>query len=225
VPKPGLKPSISDDPERFDEAVDEFRKRVPLTEEEYESILEEERVRAFTVAGAAQADLVTQVYEAIDSAIEQGTTFEEFKDQVGDALESAWGGEIPGRLETIFRTNVQTAYSHGRYKIMTSKAVKEARPYWRAEVVDDDRTSDICEELIGVVLPADDPFWDDHIPPLHFNCRTVLSPLSAEEAADEGVAEEEPDTDADEGFGGTPDEDDWEPDAEDYPAEIADDVP
>lgn len=214
---------IPDDPNHFHEAIEAFRRRVPLTEEEFAALEEAEQEFGFTVAGVAQADVVAAVYEAIDRAVSTGTTFEDFKDEIGASLSEAWGGESPSRLETVFRTNVMSSYNDGRYKVMTSAVVKEARPYWRADVIDDSRTSDICEDLIDVILPADDPFWSTHQPPLHPNCRSHLTPLSEEEAREEGVDTEPPDVDVADGFGRAPstEGDKWHPDLEDYPAPIA----
>lgn len=210
------------DPDRFEEAIRAFRKRVPISEAEWERLTEAEREFAFKVSGAAQADLVNDVWEAIDRAIRDGTTLEDFKASVGDELEAAWGAADPSRLETIFRTNTMGAYNGGRHAILSHPEVRKARPYWRFDGVDDARQSEICAALDGTVRPADDPFWSAHTPPLHFNCRSVITPLSSEEAADEGIDDEAPDAEADDGFGAAPTVgSDWEPDPSDYPPGIA----
>ncbi len=215
-----------DDPELFEEAIEYFLDRVPLGDEEFDSLSVDEKDFAWTVASVAQADVVATVFDAIQRAVEEGTTFEEFADDVGDELEAAWNGSVanPGaRLATIFRTTTQSAYGEGRYKQLSDPSVKEARPYWKFDAIEDDRTSDVCDECDGTVLPADDGWWDSHNPPLHFNCRSNVRALSEEEAADEGIDEKGPGSDADDGFGAAPsvDEDAWEPDVDDYPGEIA----
>jgi SPP1 gp7 family putative phage head morphogenesis protein len=214
---------VADDPGQFREAVRAWRQRVPVTEAQLAELEGNMRDRAFTVANVAQADLVTDVWEALDRAIAHGTTFDDFKDAVGVVLEDAWGGAQPGRLETIFRTNVQTAYNAGRYAQARHPAVGMRRPYWRFVAVEDARTSDICSEADGTVLPASDGWWHTHVPPLHHNCRSTFVPLTDEEAKAEGVDERGPDADADEGFGAAPKDDDttWEPNASDYPAPVA----
>ena len=115
---------------------------------------------------------------------------------------------------TIFRTNIQTAYAEGRHAINSAPAVKEARPYWRYDDTDNDRECDTCHDCHGVVLPADDPFWSDHHPPLHPNCSCTVTALSPEEAKDEGIDDEGPDVEVDDGFGAEPSVEgkDWEPD-------------
>jgi hypothetical protein len=158
---------VTPNPARFREAIAAFKKRVPMPAAEFRALEEAEREFAFTVSGVAQADLVSQVYEGIERAIRDGTTLEDFKADVGEALEQSWGGSAPARIETIFRTNVQKAYSEGRTAVFTAPAVKEARPYWRFETIDDDRRDEDCADCDGVILPADDPWWKTHTPPLH----------------------------------------------------------
>ena len=47
----------------------------------------------------------------------------------------------------------------------------------RSEILDD-RTCDVCEELDGVVLPADHPLWAREMGlPAHPNCRYMLVPI------------------------------------------------
>lgn len=223
---PGRTPSVpvTPDPERFDEAANAFRRRIPITKDQWDELEAEEREFAFTVAGVAQADMVADVWEALDRSIEKGTTLEDFKAEVGQMLESQWGGEDAARVETIFRTNIQGAYMTGRYEVFSAPAVKEARPYFRFEIIDDDRVDDECADLEGTILAQDDAFWNTHTPPLHFNCRCSVTGLSEAEAQDEGIDAEAPESDhADEGFGARPSEEgeDWTPDIDKYPDPIA----
>jgi SPP1 gp7 family putative phage head morphogenesis protein len=216
------------DPSKFNEAIDAFRRKDPITDDELDALTETERERAFWVSGVADADMVQQVYDAIDSAIENGTTLEDFKAAVGDGLEEAWGSEEGYRLDTVFRTNLGDAYSAGRYEAMTAPEILDARPYWTYRVVEDDRTSDICQELDDehIVLPADDPFFDHNHPPLHHSCRTEIAPLTPEEAADEGISDGAPEMEngPDDGFGKAPSVrgEDWAPDPANYDKDIGD---
>jgi len=200
--------------ERYQEAIDSVRKRVPVPKKVWDEMQVEERGHAFTVAQVARTQVLQQVLDAIDKAVEEGTAITDFRDEVADELIDQWGGEIPGRLEVLFRTNVISAYAEGRHAINSAPAVKEARPYWRLDDTDDDRECDECGPCHGVVLPADDPGWGDHHPPLHHQCRCTVTALDPDEAAEEGVDDEGPDIEADEGFGNEPSSEgkDWAPD-------------
>lgn len=213
---------VTDDPDRFEEAVRAFRKRVPMTDEEWQKLDESERERAFKVSAVANADLVQDVYDAIERAIEDGTDFDDFKAAVGDQLAEAWGGEDAYRLESVFRTNVLGAYNAGRYEVFSSEEARESRPYWRFEAIEDDRIDDECAEADGTVLPADDAWWSRHIPPLHINCRCSYTALSeAEVAEDGGLTSQPPAAEADDGFGRPPRVDDWEPNTDRFDDDIA----
>lgn len=211
---------VSADPERFTEAIKALRRKAPMTDGEWEELEGAERARAFKVGAVAQADLVQEVFNAIDRAVEKGEAFDDFKAAVGDSLEEAWGGTKPGRLETIFRTNVLTSYNAGRYEIFQKPAVRAARPYQRYDAIDDSRTDDACAEADGTVLPADDPWWRTHIPPLHPNCRCSFIALTPSEAEDEGIDESGPAAPAADGFGQPPAADDWKPDPTKYSAPV-----
>ncbi len=213
------------DPIRFEQAVRAFRRKDPITDDAMDVLDASERERSFWVAGVAEADVVQQLFDAMDAAIEKGTPLSEFRKAVEEPLFDAWGFEDSPRLETVFRTNIMTAQNAGRYEIMTAPTVLDARPFWRLETVEDDRQSDICSEFNDppIVLPADDPFWKSHHPPLHHNCRDEIAPLTAEEAADEGLTENPPEMDPAEGFGAPPSVtgEDWVPDLSGYDDEIA----
>ena len=200
--------------EHYAEAIASVRKRVPVPKAVWNTMQAEEREHAFTVSQVARTQVLQQVLDAIDKAVTTGTAITDFRDEVADKLIDQWGGEIPGRIEVIFRSNIAAAYAEGRHAINSAPAVKEARPYWRYDDTDNDRECDTCHDCHGVILPADDPWWNDHHPPLHFNCCCTVTALSPEEAADEGVDEEGPDVDVDEGFGAEPSSvgSDWVPD-------------
>ncbi len=221
---PHSHPDIPDDPLKFDGAIRAFRARVPMTKDDWNDLDEAEREYSFTVAGAAQADLVTDLYEAVARAIEDGTDLDDFKAQIGDALEESWGGEEPASLENIFRTNVMTAYNAGRYEAATAPAVKAERPFWRLDVISDGNTSDYCEPLAEppVILPADHPWWQSNYPPRHFQCRDHVTTLTREQAEEEGIMSSPPHVPAMPGFGAAPSAGgtDWVPDPSDYPTPI-----
>jgi SPP1 gp7 family putative phage head morphogenesis protein len=216
---------IPADPNEFTEAVEKFRARVPMPKAEWNKLRAGQKEFAFTVAEVALADLLTEVFEGLKAAIAKGTTFEEFKATIGPKLEEHWGGTKPGRLDTIFRTNVLGAYNGGRHVVISAPDVKRFRPYRRFDGIDDDRQTEICNDCDGTILPADDPWWLTHTPGLHFNCRSVVTPLSDDEAKAEGIDEPPPVKPA-EGFGVPPalDGPDWEPDLNEYPEGIREEL-
>lgn len=213
--------SVSADPVDFDEAIAWFRKRVKLTPDEWRALEDRAKAKAFTVANVAQLDLVDHAWQGIDDAIAKGTTLDDFKKSIGETLKAAWGADVSNpawRLETIFRTNVQLSYSAGRYRQAMHPDVLEHHPLWMFDAVLDGRTSPICAACNGTKLLASDAWWNDHTPPLHFNCRSTITTM-----ADDGDHSEPPDVPAASGFGSAPTDDgegDWEPDLSEYPDEL-----
>lgn len=123
---------------------------------------------------------------------------------------------------TIFRTNVMTSYNSGRHE--AAQQVKKERPYWRFDGPIDNRTTDICRPCVGVILPADHPWWRTHYSPLHVNCRHRVSTLTKEQAEEQGITKSPPDVQAADGFGKPPSSSggsSWEPDPADYPEDLA----
>ncbi len=181
------KPSATVD--GFKAAWEWFKKRVPLGEKQMRALEHRAEKRAFHVAGVTQLRVLDTVFKGIERALKDGTTFADFKKEHGPALISQWKGSVANpsaRMETIFRTNLQTAYSAGRMRELRDPDTMVARPYWMLDALLDLRTTTLCKTLNGTILPADAGWWRTHTPPLHYNCRTAIRSLSREGAADRG---------------------------------------
>ena len=205
----------SSNPQRYEAALAWFRSRVQIAD--FDELEKAVGGLAFRVAGATQLHVVIAVWEALERALEDGTDFEDFKADVADVLEESWGGKIPGRLETIFRTNLQNAYGAGRYSEQYTDEAVATRPYVRLDVTLDSRTSEICEAIKDVgAVPKDGAWIARHHPPLHFDCRTNEVDLSEEEAQELGITKRPPRAPAGDGFGGVPSFD-WEQNLDEVP--------
>lgn len=181
MPKPSAKL------DRFEEAVAWFRARVPLTDRQLRAMDRRAEQRAFRVADVNQVRVTESVFKAIDRAIADGTTFDDFKREVGAKLRDEWQGTVSNpswRMETIFRTNVQTAYSAGRVREFSEPDMLVMRPYWAFDATLDLRTTDVCRQCNGTILPASAAWWATHTPPLHFNCRSALRSLTKADVAE-----------------------------------------
>lgn len=194
-----------------------------MTEPQWRVLQYRARRRAFWVAGATQAQVVLHVWHAIDDALRQGVTFREFRARVLDSLTSQWGREIPGRIETIFRTNIQSAYSAGRWWQLNDPEIRKVRSWWLFEAVLDSRTTEICRARHGVALPASDVWWRFNYPPLHFDCRSGVRALTEDEVADGDymIGPQSGTPDVPRGWGAEPTAMEWTPDLSQYPPEIA----
>lgn len=214
------------DPARFQEAVDAFRKRVPVSDAAWRAMTDAARSKAFKVAGVAQLSVVADVAKAARKAVEDGETLADFKKRVGKKLRAEWAGTVSNpsaRIETIFRTNVQTAYSEGTWHQLQSEGTRRVRPYIKSTPILDVRTERICEAIKTVILPSDHPWWLTHWAPLHFQCRRSQVGLTEKQALKQGVTKVPPAVSAAPGFGNAPGHGTgWEPDLSEVPPELRD---
>ncbi|MBW1778635.1 MAG: DUF935 family protein [Deltaproteobacteria bacterium] len=157
----------------------------------FKDALEYFTARAFTISGITHAGILNAVKGEIVKAIEKGMTLKAFKAAVDGIFERhGWDKLAPYRIETIFRTNLQSAYQAGRLRQMTNPAVVAARPYWRYVAVMDPSTRPEHAALHGKVFRNDHPFWDTWYPPNGYNCRCTVQTLSRREMERRGYTEE-----------------------------------
>jgi uncharacterized protein with gpF-like domain len=170
----------------FQEAIDFFRQKgFEFSLESWRDVWQAAHARSFTVARVTSMDVLVDVREAVDKALADGISLGQFKKDLGKLLErrgwfapSGVDAEItlpdgtvvkrltPWRLETIYRANLQTSYSVGRYKQM--QEVKERRPYWQYKSVRYKTSREDHVNQHNKVYHADHPFWDQWYPPNGF---------------------------------------------------------
>ncbi len=157
-------------------------------------------LRSFTVAKAMRTDLLEDIRGAVDAAIADGETFQQFQDRLEPVLKDKgwWGRQVqldprtgrtrivqlgsPSRLKTIFDTNLRTSYARGRWERI--ERVKNDRPWLRYVAVLDSRTRPQHRAWHGTILQVDDPWWSSHYPPNGWRCRCTVQQLSDDDLTD-----------------------------------------
>jgi SPP1 gp7 family putative phage head morphogenesis protein len=110
--------------------------------------------------------------------------YDAFEPFVNDPTRISDGEVIaPHRLETIIRTNTTDAYNRGR--IVQGRAAGKYLKGFQFSAILDDVTTEVCASLHGKVFSADDPALDDLMPPRHYNCRSIMVPVTIDEAVEE----------------------------------------
>ncbi|MDR1397178.1 MAG: minor capsid protein [Desulfarculales bacterium] len=182
-------PAIQAYDQPFQEALEFWQSKTQITPGQYRQLSDEAKLKAFAVAGIAREDELAGVYQALQAAIEKGITLEDFKAQCADIFtRRGWSGKASWRIDNIFRTNLQTAYSVGHYKQMTESA--ENRPYAMYLAIMDDRTRPTHAALHGKVFPLNHEFWDTWWPPNGFFCRCTTVSLSQRQVDKRGLTVE-----------------------------------
>ncbi|MEX2524487.1 MAG: phage minor head protein [Gammaproteobacteria bacterium] len=182
-------------PER---ALEFFQKKGLATSFAWQDLLHQEHEAAFTVAKMMDMDLLSDVRDAVERAITDGISFEDFRAELEPTLADRgwWGrkemtdpqtGQVrevqlgsPRRLRTIYQTNLRTAYAAGHWDRIVDTA--EEAPFLLYDAVLDERTRPEHAEWDGTLLRYDDPWWEDHYPPNGWNCRCSVVQLDADQA-------------------------------------------
>jgi SPP1 gp7 family putative phage head morphogenesis protein len=185
------------------EALGYFRSKGLRPTFSYADMIGRANDQAFTVAKMLDVDLLAQVRDSLDSALANGTTFGQWRRELEPVLRAAgwWGkGPMPDpitgqvvdaqlgsawRLETIFRTNLQTAYAAGQWREIQAQA--DLAPFLMYDAVDDFRTREQHRAWDSKVLPVTSPWWRTHYPPNGWNCRCGVIQLDAEQVAAMGI--------------------------------------
>jgi len=165
----------------FEEAIDFFRQKLRMPTSHWTDVWRAAHSRAFMVAGAANDALLSDFQEAIQKALDQGTTLAEFRKDFDKIVEThgwAYNGTPGWRSRIIYETNLSTAYSAGRYAQMTEPETLATFPFW--EYIHSGSRHPRLQHLAwnGLTLRADDPFWATHYPPNGWRCGCRAAPVS-----------------------------------------------
>lgn len=166
----------------FKEAVDYFRQKASVPSAHWTAVMDEAHARSFAVAGATDKALIGDLRGAVDKAIAEGTGLGAFQKEF-DAIVAKHGwvhhGHPQWRARVIYESNMRTAFAAGRYAQATDPDVLAAFPYWEwvHTPVQHPRPQHVAWD--GLVLRADDPFWDTHYPPCGYGCMCIVRSLSA----------------------------------------------
>jgi SPP1 gp7 family putative phage head morphogenesis protein len=121
--------------------------------------------------------------------LKDGGTQQDFEKAVAKMTSDAGVEEIAAfTLDTVFTTNMQKAYSLGRFEQLSDPAVRQALPYWQYLTLGDSRVRPEHAVLDYFAARAEDPVWLKIYPPNGFNCRCIVIGLLDEEAP-EGAEE------------------------------------
>jgi len=177
-----------------EKAIDYFARKGLKPTFSYADLMGEAHDHAFTVAKMMDVDLLGQMRASLDSALANGTPFKEWADEIMPTLQKAgwWGvkdvvdpqtGQVvrarlgtPWRLETIFRTNMQTAYAAAAWQGILAQA--DVAPFLMYDAIDDDRTRPLHAKWDRTVLPITSHWWSTHYPPNGWNCRCGVVQLT-----------------------------------------------
>lgn len=137
--------------------------------------------QSFYITGAVSNDMLNSAINIMTNGINNDWSTTAMVDEFMAGNESLTGGtdkQERSRLNTVVRTNMSTIFTQAQLAFYNDPALGgfvEALSY---SAILDRRTTPICNRLNGSVYPMNDPIWRFITPPNHFQCRSVLIPVT-----------------------------------------------
>lgn len=186
-----------------EQAIAYFRQKGYAISFDYRDVWQAQHQAAFTVAKAMQLDLLQDIRAEVDRALAEGTTLQEFQKRLIPSLQQKgwWGrqtrqdpltGEArdvqlgsPRRLKVIYDTNLRTAHSEGQWERIQAR--KASFPYLQYDGGNSENPRLQHKAWDGLVLPVDDPFWQNHMPVKEWGCKCRVFALTAAQLQRRGL--------------------------------------
>ena len=140
------------------------KSNLPISNDAFLAFLEQETYR---YVGDWEYTITKKTKNELIKAIKDGRPLSEVisvMDDAGKALSEV-------SMERYARTKTTEVFNRGRLDYFDSTGIVAA---YQFSAILDDVTSEICGNLNGLTFPA----GESPIPPLHFNCRSVLIPIT-----------------------------------------------
>jgi SPP1 gp7 family putative phage head morphogenesis protein len=130
---------------------------------------------AFKLVGDYSVEITKKMRSVITQSIKNGegevATLKRLR-ELGDQESDKW-------LNTVVRTKTSEMYNRGRRSYWDNdEFASQLVEAYEFSAILDDRTSEVCAELDGSIIQKDEDIMANLTPPLHFNCRSVLVPLT-----------------------------------------------
>lgn len=173
----------------FDAQVEFLRAKLQIPTEAWDDLLGAAHDRAFVVAGAARAELLNDLHQALIARAADGRGLQAFRRDFEGIVKargwSGWTGEgTPSgeawRTRVMYATNMATSYAAGRYQQLTDPALLAVRPFWRwvhSDLAQTPRPQHVAWS--GLTLRHDHPFWQTHYPPCGWGCHCYVVAVDA----------------------------------------------
>lgn len=168
-----------------EEIVDYFKSKGVKISKDWKDTFKLVQNHIFTVSGAMKMDILIDFKDMIEKAIAEGLSQSDFKKQLRERFEEkGWLSKTENkklvesfRLDTIYRTNLQSAFMDGRWAGHNLNI--DLAPYVINSSVLDRSTTKNCKALDKKVFRIDDKYFSQHLrPPGHYNCRRITVSLT-----------------------------------------------
>lgn len=176
------------------EAIKFFRGKGYAIGFDWRDVWQAEHQAAFTVAKAMQLSILKTIRAEVARSLTDGIPFRDFAKTLKPRLvqQGWWGRAIltdpktgqpkdvqlgsTRRLKVIYDTNLRTSHSEGQWARI--QAVKDALPFLFYDANNSAQPREQHAAWDGLVLPVDDPFWQEHMPVKAWGCKCRVRQLT-----------------------------------------------
>lgn len=196
----------------FEEALSFFRAKNLISPQEFDALRDRYREGGFVARRLASQRLQEVARSSIERLLAQDLTI----DEVYQAIRDAERDEVralgidpasSGYLDNVIRTNVATAYGHGRWEAVNAPEVASLRPLLRYVTAGDEAVRPAHRALHGKVFRTGSDEASYYAPPLGYRCRCSYTTLSERQFTSRGYVLTEgriAGVDPDDGWSGAP---------------------
>lgn len=170
---------------KHEEAIQYFLNKSPILFDKLEEISAKVQESYFYIKKSTSLEVTKALYNNLLSTLNEGKTFKDWLKMSEDVLNKSGFGNNPWYLELVYRNNLMTTYNAGTF--YNQELNKKNKPYGMYDAVGDNRTTDLCKSLDGLVYPLDHSFWKNFLPPNHHGCRSRRIALSKEDVKEYGL--------------------------------------
>src|SRR5207248_2634439 len=117
----------------------------------YDALDAAARTKAITVANVSAEETLTKIRDSLAENVREGADYEAWRKKVmADVDEGTFLSEP--HMETVFRTNIQTAFSDGQMAVLSHPLVRSGFPYSAYDAIHDDRVrkNHLALEKLGI---------------------------------------------------------------------------
>lgn len=162
----------------FQEALDSFAEREPRLVDAAVEVADVYNLEhGFTLARAADEKIIHAVQDIITAGLAGNTPIKTIPDLI-----EAIGPFSRGYADTVFRTNVTSAFTAGRLRMASDPNIAQVIIALQYVAVLDSNVRPNHAAAHGIIATVNDPVWNRLSPPLGFNCRCGLRMISESEA-------------------------------------------
>lgn len=146
----------------------------------YDDLNAKMQTKSFTVAKTMGADVLQDIYDAVQKAKSEGTPLKDFIANLKPTLEQKgwWGKKVvdgktvtlgtPSRLAVILDTNIKTSHAQGRWESMMN--IAKFRPWFVYEQIHRPNAREIHKQFDKHIYHNTNPIVRSIFPPRGFGC-------------------------------------------------------